>query len=208
MKNIFDLEIQNSNVEGKIVAGFERLSQVFKVLLWEKAKKYDLSPIQIQLLIFIKYHSKNKSTVSYLAKEFNLTKATVSDTIKILEHKQYISKEIQRNDSRSYTVALTAKGLEIVLLIENFTDPLYDIVASVNKNDKLILWRTISSLLQQLNHLQIINVQNTCYNCHYFTEENGKNHCRLMDMKLHSNDIRIDCSDINLPSGNKFNNQF
>jgi len=195
MKNIFDLEIQNSNIEGKIVAGFERLSQVFKILLWEKAKKYNLSPIQIQLLIFIKYHSKNKSTVSYLAKEFNLTKATVSDTIKILEHKKFISKEIQPDDSRSYTVALTPKGLEIVLLIEDFTDPLYYMVASTSKNDKLILWRTISSLLQQLNHLQIINLQNTCPNCHYYSEENKAKYCQLMNIKLESNDIRIDCSD-------------
>ncbi len=59
MKNVFDLEIQNSAIEGKIVAGMERLSQVFRILLWEKAKKHNLSPIQIQLLIFIKNNYKD-----------------------------------------------------------------------------------------------------------------------------------------------------
>ena len=54
--------------------------------------------LQIQLLIFIKHHSKNKATVSYLAKEFNLTKATISDTIKILKQKKYITKTINAND--------------------------------------------------------------------------------------------------------------
>ena len=195
MKNVFDLEIQNSNIDSKIVAGMERLSQVFKILLWEKAKKYDLSPIQIQLLIFIKNHSKNKSTVSYLAREFNLSKATVSDTIKILEQKQYITKEIQPSDSRSYIVALTPKGLEIVILTENYTDPLYDIVATVNENDKMILWKNMSSLIEQLNHLQVINVQNACHNCHYFSEQNGKKQCRLMNIQLETNDIRLDCQD-------------
>lgn len=195
MKNIFDLEIQNGSIDGKIVAGFERLSQVFKVLLWEKAQKYNLSPIQIQILIFIKNHAKNKSTVSYLAKEFNLTKATVSDTVKILEQKKYISKELHISDSRSYTVALTAEGLEIVLLTQNFTDPLYDVVASTNEADKVILWKSISSLIQQLNHLQLINIQNSCNNCHYFSDHDGNKHCRLMDLQLQSNDIRIDCPD-------------
>lgn len=195
IKNIFDLEIQNSHIDGKIVAGFERLSQVFKVLLWEKAQKYNLSPIQIQVLLFIKNHSKNKSTVSYLAKEFNLTKATVSDTIKTLEQKKYITKEIQLSDSRSYTVALTAEGLQIVLLTQDFTDPLFDIVASKDENEKIILWKSISSIIHELNHLQLITVQNACSNCQYFSEENGKIHCRLMNLNLKSNDLRIDCPD-------------
>ncbi|KUJ60795.1 MarR family transcriptional regulator [Flavobacteriaceae bacterium CRH] len=195
MKNIFDLEMQNNNLDGKIVAGFERLSQVFRVLLWEKAKKYDLSPIQIQLLIFIKHHSGNKSTVSYLAREFNLTKATVSDTIKILEQKKYVVKEPNSTDSRSYTIALTPEGLEIVLVTEDFTDPLYDIVTETSENDKIVLWQNISSLIQQLHTLQVINVQSTCFNCHYFSQQNGNNHCKLMEIKLETADIKLDCHD-------------
>lgn len=195
MKNIFDLEIQNSNLDGKIVTGLERLSQVFRVLLWEKAKKYDLSPIQIQVLIFIKNHSKTKATVSYLAKEFNITKATISDTIKILEQKKYIEKALNEKDSRSCILELTAKGLEMVLLTEDFTDPVYNFVKDADEKDKIVLWNTVSSLIQQLNHLQVINVQSTCFNCGYFLQQEGNNHCRLLQMKLESKDIRLDCND-------------
>ena len=195
MENSFNLKKDHNNLDGKIVAGFERLSQVFRVLLWEKAKKYDLSPIQIQLLIFLKHHSGNKSTVSYLAKEFNLTKATVSDTIKILEQKNYILKQTNARDSRSYTIELTAAGLEIVLRTEDFTDPLYDIVTETSENDKMFLWQNISFLIQQLHAMQIISVQSTCYNCHYFSQQNGGGHCKLMEMPLQSKDIRLDCND-------------
>ncbi|WP_343694481.1 MarR family winged helix-turn-helix transcriptional regulator [Flavobacterium sp.] len=195
MKNIFDLETQNNNLDGKITAGFERLSQVFRVLLWEKAKKYDLSPIQIQLLIFIKHHTKNRATVSYMAKEFNLTKATISDTIKILEQKKYISKTVNTADSRSYTMELTTKGLEMVLLIEDFTDPLFDLISVKSQNEKTILWNTVSSLIQQLHDLHVINVQSTCHNCGYFVQQNGNNHCKLLAVKLENSDIRLDCQD-------------
>lgn len=195
MKNIFDLEAQNNSLNGKITAGFERLSQVFRVLLWEKAKKYDLSPIQIQLLIFIKHHSKNRATVSYMAKEFNLTKATISDTIKILEQKKYISKTVNTADSRSYTMELTTKGLEMVLLIEDFTDPLFDLISVKSQNEKTILWNTVSSLIQQLHDLQIINVQSTCHNCGYFVQQNGNNYCNLLTIKLENSDIKLDCQD-------------
>lgn len=195
MKNIFDLEIQNSSLDGKITAGFERLSQVFRVLLWEKAKKYELSPIQIQLLIFIKNHAAPKATVSYLAKEFNLTKATVSDSVKILEQKKYVVKVSHLSDSRSHTIELTSEGLEAVLATQNFTDPLYDIVASTAEKDKIILWSNISSFLQQLNHLQIINMQNSCQTCRYYAQENGKSSCMLLQLPLDVSDIKLDCSD-------------
>jgi len=195
MKNIFNLETQNNSLDGKITAVFERLSQVFRVLLWEKAKKYDLSPIQIQVLIFIKHHTKNKATVSYLAKEFNVTKATISDTIKILEQKKYITKTVNTTDSRSYTMELTTAGLEMVLLTEDFTDPLFDLISTGSPKDKLVLWKNISSLIQQLHDLQVINVQSTCYNCGYFVQQDGNKHCKLLDIKLETTDIRLDCSD-------------
>ena len=86
--SVFNLDNQNAGLNSKIVAGLERLSQAFRTLLWEKAKEFGLSPIQIQVLIFIHYHSKEKSTVSYLAQEFNLTKPTISDAIKALEQKK------------------------------------------------------------------------------------------------------------------------
>ncbi|MEL6557873.1 MAG: MarR family transcriptional regulator, partial [Bacteroidota bacterium] len=49
MKNsTFNPEQQQKDISSKIVAGLERVSEVFKVLLWEKAKQVGLSPIQIQ----------------------------------------------------------------------------------------------------------------------------------------------------------------
>lgn len=193
MKNIFNLEIQNDSLDAKITVGFERLSQVFRVLLWEKAKKNDLSPIQIQLLIFIKYHATNKATVSYLAKEFNLTKATISDSIRVLVQRNYIFKVPHSQDSRSSTIELTFEGIQVVHLTENFIDPVYDIVASTAENDKIILWRNISSLIQQLNHMQLISAQNSCSTCNYFQQEKDNNYCKLLQIRLKTDDIRLDC---------------
>ena len=91
--SVFNLQDQNSDLNSKIVAGLERLSQVFRILLWEKAKEQGLSPIQIQLLIFIQHHSADKATISYLAQEFNFTKPTISDAIKVLEEKNLLKKQ-------------------------------------------------------------------------------------------------------------------
>ena len=80
-KSVFDLDHQNASVESRIVASLERVSQAFRVLLWNESKEFSLSPIQIQVLIFLLHHSDEKRKVSYLADEFNMTKATISDTV-------------------------------------------------------------------------------------------------------------------------------
>lgn len=59
-KSPFDLSHQNLTVDSKIVAALERISQAFRVLLWNESKELSLSPIQIQVLIFLLYHSDEK----------------------------------------------------------------------------------------------------------------------------------------------------
>lgn len=196
--SVFNLENQNGTLDNKIVAGLERLSQVFRILLWDKAKEHRLSPIQIQLLIFIQYHSSDKTTISYLAQEFNFTKPTISDAIKVLEQKKLIKKYTDDSDTRSYTIQLTKAGKKVVEETEDYTHPLTTIISKSTEADKKVLWQNISTLIIQLNQLEIISVQRTCFNCkHYGTQ--GKAHfCSLLNQKLEAHDIRIDCEEFEM----------
>lgn len=196
--SVFNLINQNSSLDNKIVAGLERLSQVFRILLWEKAKEHGLSPIQIQLLIFIQYHSTDKCTVSYLAQEFNFTKPTISDAIKVLEQKKFIKKNTVSSDTRSYTIQLTASGKKMVLETENFSNPITEIITKSNEADKLILWENISNLISLLNRQEIISIQRTCFNCGHYTIKDKNAFCSLLNQKLLTKDIRIDCEEFEL----------
>lgn len=196
--SVFNLENQNANLNYKIVAGLERMSQVFRILLWEKAKEYSLSPIQIQLLIFIRHHTSDKTTISYLAQEFNFTKPTISDAIKVLEEKKLIKKIAFANDSRSYTIQLTSPGNKLVSETENFANPLTEIISLASTTDKKILWQNICNLIIQLNKLEVISVQRTCYNCSHFTTKNKTGFCNLLAQKLLIEDIRIDCEEFEI----------
>jgi DNA-binding MarR family transcriptional regulator len=193
--SLFNLENQNANLDYKIVAGFERLSQVFRILLWNKAKEHSLSPIQIQLLIFIQHHSRDKTTISYLAQEFNFTKPTISDAIKVLEQKKLIKKYTDSTDTRSYTIQLTPAGKKIVTETENFANPLTTIIAKTSDTDKMVLWQNVSNLIIQLNKLEVISVQRTCFNCKHYTTNNTSHFCSLLNQKLEIQDIRIDCGE-------------
>lgn len=194
-ESVFNLNNQNGNLDNKIVAGLERLSQVFRILLWEKAKEHSLSPIQIQLMIFIQYHSQEKSTISYLAQEFNFTKPTISDAIKVLGQKQMIKKFTDSNDTRSYTIQLTGKGKKIVSETENFTNPLTDIITKTTPADKLVLWANITNIITRLNKLGVISIQRMCFNCRHYSIKGNTHFCNLLNIPLQTQNIRIDCGE-------------
>lgn len=196
--SVFNLDKQNAILDNKIVAGLERLSQVFRILLWEKAREHGLSPIQIQLLIFIRHHSADKTTITYLAREFNFTKPTISDAIKVLEQKKLIQKSTDKADTRSYTIQLTTTGKKIVQETENFADPLTNIISKAKDADKIVLWESISNLIVAMNKQEIISVQRTCFNCIHYSIQNNVHFCNLLDIKLWTKDIRIDCPEFEM----------
>jgi DNA-binding MarR family transcriptional regulator len=192
-QSTFNPEQQQRDISSKIVAGMERISEVFKVMLWDKAKLVGLSPIQIQILIFIAFHKNELCNVSHLAKEFNVTKPTVSDAIKVLDKKGLIVKDYSSPDNRSYSVSLSPSGNKIVEEIYNFSDPLKNQLDSFNPAQLESLFSTLSKLIYKLNQNGILSVQRTCYGCTFYEKNNSSDYCKLLEKELLNKDIRIDC---------------
>ena len=194
-KSPFDISYQNKNSDSKIVAALERISQAFRVLLWNEGKEFSLSPIQVQVLIFLLHHSDEKRKVSLLANEFNMTKATISDTIKALEQKQLIKRECEPHDTRSYVIHLTKKGKEIAAQTSLFTKELQTPIYKLNDDDKENLLLSLIGIIHHLNLAGVITIQRMCFTCaHYKTNYKGQRHfCQLLNTKLTTSGLRIDC---------------
>lgn len=191
--NIFNPDNQNRNLSSKVVAGLERISESFKVLLWEKAKIFGISPIQIQILIFIAYHKTSFCNVSNLAKEFNLTKATISDAVRVMSLKGLITKDYNSKDTRSYNILLSEEGKKIVSETETFANPIKDQLGAISQTDLENLFDTLSKLIYQLNQNGILTVQRTCYACIFYKKKKDKDYCNLLQQELLNSDIRLDC---------------
>lgn len=196
-KSIFDLDFQNTSVESKIIASLERISQAFRVLLWQESTEYSLSPIQVQVLIFLLNHSEEKRKVSYLADEFNMTKATISDTIKSLEQKKLIKKKTDSQDTRSFVINLTAKGENIAKKTSLFAQQLLTPLEKLHDEDKQNLLLSLIEIIRHLNETEIITIQRMCFTCTYYkNSEDGKKHfCKLLNQQLKITDLRVDCPD-------------
>jgi DNA-binding MarR family transcriptional regulator len=195
MKSDFDLTNQNQSIESKIVASLERIAQAFRVLLWQESKEFSLSPIQVQVLIFLLYHSEEKRKVSYLADEFNMTKATISDTIKTLEQKNLITKEYEQHDTRSYIIQLTKKGKDIADKTSLFTKEFRSPIDKLPQEDKETLLLSLLNIIRHLNKSEVITIQRMCMSCTYYqpSAKGQKHFCKLLNQNLHVKDLRIDC---------------
>lgn len=183
------------NTESKIVAALERIAQAFRVLLWQESKQFALSPLQVQLLIFLQQQPAERRKISALAVEFDVTKATVSDAVKSLEQKKLISKTPEAEDTRSYVIDLTGEGREIAEKTSFFTEQLQVPVAKLHPDDQENMLLALMGIIRHLNQSGVIGVQRMCLTCsHYRRDSQGAAHfCTLLNQELQNQDLRIDC---------------
>jgi DNA-binding MarR family transcriptional regulator len=179
----------------KIIYGLERLSDAFKTLLWEKAKVYGISPIQIQILLFVANHKSELCNVSHLAKEFNVTKPTISDAVRVLNNKGYLDKDYSTTDSRRYALFLTDIGNTLIGNIADYSIPFETVLKDTDEHKLNALYTAITELIFKLNRKGILEVQRICFGCRFYENKNGDHYCNLLQNKLKSSEIRLDCSE-------------
>ncbi|MDT8415141.1 MAG: MarR family winged helix-turn-helix transcriptional regulator [Flavobacteriaceae bacterium] len=189
----FNLNDQNQKIESRIVVALERISEAFRVLLWNESKEISLSPIQIQILIFIHFHTSEKCKVGYLADEFNMTKATISDSVRVLLAKDLVVKKTDPIDTRSYSLSLTDEGEKIAIKASFFASSIEQPIEKLTQEQKEIMLNGLLKLIYDLNRLGIITIQRMCFTCSFYNVKNGTHYCNLLKTKLAQSEIRLDC---------------
>ncbi len=200
MSSIFDPKEQSENIDFKILAGLERISRVFRTLLWDVSKDVNLSPIQIQFLTYLLFNPPQRCRITDIASEFNLTKATVSDAISSLESKNLVSKIESKDDKRSYIIKLTPRGKRIAGQISTWTDSLKDSLKKFDREEKEAILTFIFKLIESLYNAGIITPQRMCFTCAYFQKNAHPNsesphHCNFLNKPLSIVELRLDCED-------------
>ena len=193
MKSAFDLNRQNKKVESKIVVALERISEAYRVLLWNESKENALSPIQIQILIFLLFHSEEQCKVSYLAQEFNMSKATISDSVKLLLQKGLIQKFDDTIGTRSYVIGLTDEGKQTAEKSANFAFAIEKPLASLTDEQKETILSGLLKLIYELHKAGIITIQRMCFTCSNYNNTKGQHYCKLLQSKLATTELRVDC---------------
>lgn len=192
-KSIFDPQHQSQSLDAKLIVALERIAEVFRVSLWEVGKQLKLSPLQIQLLIFLNFHKRELCKVSYLAIEFNLSKPTISEAIRTLAKKKLIEKETDPVDNRSYAVRLNWEGERVAAQVMNYANPLSDAFVSWSEEEKIQFYSYSLKLINNLQQMGFIKIQRTCFNCRFYTPTNNSHYCKFLERELSPATLRVDC---------------
>lgn len=193
MSSAFNPQEQVSNLDAKLVYALERVSQIYRTLLWQTQVETGLSPIQSQILIFMLFHEDKLLSISGFAVEFSVTKATISDAFKTLEKKGLVRKEKDIVDKRRQILKLTKEGIALAEQIQNYTQPLDNILKEFPTNTKLTLYTTLTDMMKALNDKHLLAPLRMCINCHYYEKKGGQSYCNLLNARLKDEELRLDC---------------
>lgn len=184
---------ESQDLASKIVLALERLGQLQRQSLWQIAVEKELSPIQAQILMFIGSHDRSLATVTYLAREFAVTKATISDAVATLVRKGLLVKTPNAEDRRIEVLSLTAAGKRTFNAISDYQQPTVDTVQELTEAQRSQLWSSLSTLIHHLQTQDLTVAQRMCYTCTFFRPGSRRPYCRLLEMALSPSDIRLDC---------------
>lgn len=198
MDSVFDIVHQHGSVDRKLVAALERVSQAFRVLLWDKAKVHGLSPIQIQCLIYIRYHPNRWARVGHLAQAFDMTPATISDAVSTLVAKGLLAKARSPEDGRVFVLHLTPEGTHITAALADWATPLLPILDRFTAAEKETTLHVLLTFIEALQSRQTLSVARLCITCRFFernahTDAEAPHYCHLLDQTLAPTALRLDC---------------
>jgi DNA-binding MarR family transcriptional regulator len=183
------------NTASKIVIALERISEAFRVMLWQESKANGLSPLQIQIVIFLAFHPALHCKVSYLAQEFNMTKPTISDAVRVLEEKKLITKEQSESDTRSYSMHLTEQGQVLAQRASSFARKFDTPLTQMPPIEQEALLGQLLSIINSLHKEGILTTRRACSTCAFFAQNpmNATSYCIFLKQTLLASDIRVDC---------------
>lgn len=189
----FNPDDQNASDTSMIIAALERIGESFRVMLWEQAKEHGLSPIQVQSIIFLHTHGESKATVTYLSKEFNVTKATMSDVVKVLSEKKLLVKKDNPTDTRTQVLKLTTLGKKVATATGGFANSYLRYLEPLSDRQKTSLKTLLLDMIYNLYKDGIITMQRMCFTCVHYTTANNKPFCNLLQTTLTPDLLRLDC---------------
>lgn len=172
----------------------ERLSRLGLRYERDAGALLGLQPIQIEILKYLENANHFSDTPLAVADFFLTTKGTISQSIKQLETKGFLSKTADKKDKRSLHLHLTDLAISTLANLKK-QDPIHLGLSNIELNDQNELERILKSLLVNLQKRNGQKTFGICHSCRHFRKNvNDQNHqCGLTLMPLTPSDSEKWC---------------
>jgi DNA-binding MarR family transcriptional regulator len=182
--------------------GFNRLSQLLGSRASASAQITGLSALQAQILAELNSRTDSLS-VGFFARRFQVSDATVSDSIRVLAGKGLVAKTRGKVDARAVFLTITEKGREAATASSSWMEPLGKLIAEWDQRKREEVLFALITLIAALQGEH--GTDRICFSCRHFAincdshVESSPYFCRFFDAPLGGIDLRIDCSEFDAP---------
>ncbi len=160
------------------------------------ARSEGLPTLQASLLIHMHTFNGNGSTVGVLADKMQLTPPTISDSMKALVRKGYLTRQKSKVDGRVAYFHLTKKGNNLAHRLESWADPIEDSIGGLTRDQQLDLLGALTRVLRDQVEAGFAPAEAMCASCGHFrtvSEEGNTFYCIRRDELLSLEDLCMDC---------------
>jgi len=174
---------------------FKLIERITNLLRSEERKKYaaiGLQPIHIQVLEYIASCNRFSDTPAAVAEYLGLTKGTISQSIQVLERKDYVEKTQDSVDGRVVHLALTAEGMKLLDEIKPI-DIFEQAQQAVSSKAFTTIEAALNSVLIELQKANNAKSFGVCHSCVNFIEVDNHYHCNLTQLPLSQQDSKKVC---------------
>jgi DNA-binding MarR family transcriptional regulator len=176
----------------------ERLCNLLRMEIRAFGHKHGLQPIQLEALTFLTQCNRYSDTPQAVGEFLGLTKGTVSQSLKVLEQKDLLRKQPDKQDKRMVHLTPTTKGKNLVK--NSLADK--SLTSSLAKTNSLKIDELTSVLRSALREMQQVNKRKAFAACHTcrFNEQHKKGYkCGLTQEPLSAQETQLICREHEYP---------
>ena len=197
MKN--PLEQADQPLSQKLTHALSRVQIAARADSWEEFGQKGLNPTQGQILLLLAQRPGG-FRLGEIASEMAVSAPTVSDSVRVLVEKRYVNKSPAKEDARAIAIRLTDSGRKLVNRLDSTGGVIQTVLASLPESEQVQLYRTLLSVIRELQTSGKIPLARMCVTCRYFrpnVHESSErpHHCGLVDAAFGDRTLRSDCPD-------------
>jgi DNA-binding MarR family transcriptional regulator len=144
------VKLRSSDPDQELLFAFEKLCRFFRAWYTQEGKRHDLSPVQVQILIYLLRPLTELQNLTILANEFFISKASLSESIKGLMNKKLVTRLSLKSDKRVQYINLTRSGKKLAGQLGQVPKVLDGTIRSMKPAEKQRLMNGVMNMMSSL----------------------------------------------------------
>jgi DNA-binding MarR family transcriptional regulator len=193
---VFDVEHRSESLSARIALTLVENGNAALAKKANIARSEGLPTLQASLLIHLREFDGMGGTVGHLADAMQLTPPTISDSMKALVRKGFLTRERSEEDGRVAFFKLTRKGSRLADRLSEWADPIEKSIAGLTREDQLALLGALTRVLRNQVEDGFCPAESMCASCEYFeVGSHLKNifHCARREKAISLTELCTDC---------------